>query len=105
MVDMSIKPVKSEISIGDKKFQIGYPMLALMELEDKFNTVDEAFKKLDEGKLKVLVDFINIGVRIYNKDFKIEEHLVNVTSADIVKLREDVINAILSGLPKVDEKK
>jgi hypothetical protein len=105
MVDMSIKPVKSEISIGGSKFQIGYPMLALMELEDKFNTVDEAFKKLEEGKLKVLVDFINIGVRIYNKDFKIEEYLINVTSADIIKLREDVINAIISGLPKVDEKK
>ena len=48
-----VRPVATKIKLSDGvEYEVKFTLNAMAELEEKYGTVDEAFKRVDEGSIK-----------------------------------------------------
>ena len=97
-----VKPRIKTITLNDGvEREIKFTLNALAELEDKYGSVDEAFKKLDEGSIKAARFILWAGL-LHNENESLTEMQVgNLIDMDLMnKIFETMSEALGDDMPQ-----
>lgn len=97
--DVKAKAVKITLTDGIER-NIKFTLNALAELEDRYGSVDEAFKKLDENNIKALRCILWAGL-MHEDDDLTEKQVGNLIDISYMQeLMESLGTAFESDLPQ-----
>lgn len=100
--DVKSKPVKITLSDGIER-ELKFTLNAMAELEDKYGSVEEAFKQLDSNSIKAIRFILWAGL-IWEDDSLTERQVGNLIDIQYLQsLMESVGAAFDSDMPVAEE--
>lgn len=98
------KPRVKTITLKDGvEREIRFTLNAMAEMEDKYGSVDAAFKKLDEGSIKAARFIMWAGLLHYEDESLTEKRVGNLIDIDLLtEIMESVGGALGEDMPQKD---
>ena len=99
-----VKPRVKTITLNDGvEREIRFTLNAMAELEDRYGSVDAAFKALDSGSIKAARCVLWAGL-LFNDETLTEQQVGNLIDINLMnKLMEDLGQALGDDMPADDE--
>ncbi len=99
-----VKPRVKTITLNDGvEREIRFTLNAMAELEDRYGSVDAAFKALDSGSIKAARCVLWAGL-LFNDETLTEQQVGNLIDINLMnKLMEDLGQALGDDMPAADE--
>lgn len=97
-----VKPRIKTITLNDGvEREIKFTLNALAEIEDKYGSVDEGFKKLDEGSIKAARFILWTGLLHNENEHLTEQQVGNLIDMDLMnKIFETMNEAFSEDMPQ-----
>lgn len=99
------KPRVKTITLNDGiEREVKFTLNAMAELEDKFGSVDAAFKKLDEGSIKAARFILWAGFLHLEEEGLTEQRVGNLIDiGSLQAIMEGVTSAVVEDMPDQDK--
>jgi len=100
------KPRVKTITLNDGvERELRFTLNAMAEMEDKYGSVDAAFKKLDEGSIKAARFILWAGLLHYEDSSLTEQRVGNLIDLQSMQqIMQSMSEAMSEDMPQVDEK-
>lgn len=99
-----VKPRVKTITLNDGvERELRFTLNAMAEMEDKYGSVDAAFKKLDEGSIKAARLILWAGLLHYEDESLTEKQVGNLIDLQSMqKIMKSMTEAMMEDMPEQD---
>lgn len=98
----NVKTPKSMITLNNTKMELRFDLNAMIELEDRYGSIDEAFQKAQEGNMKALRTLIWAGLIHSNPELTEQEVGSWIDIKGLQSMTEELGAAVTASQPTAE---